>query len=165
MVVARTIWGDTYMTLVRAVMINMQASESSSMCRSPSSRSSPLNTPHFLHRCCLPCPLLSHATPHLCNLMHSLCMQQLDGDISDQLKGRFAPGFSVPQICSALEKAAVDPRINGIAVEIGPLGVSHAWRSCGLPMHAWCLRGIALSHACNVNLLACIAWITDLSSS
>lgn len=29
----------------------------------------------------------------------------------------------MPQICSALEKAAVDPRVEGIAIEIGPLAV------------------------------------------
>ncbi|KAI8476080.1 MAG: peptidase family S49-domain-containing protein [Monoraphidium minutum] len=51
---------------------------------------------------------------------------KLEGEVSDKLQGRFAPGFSVPQICSALEKAAVDPRIEGIAVEIGPLAVGWA---------------------------------------
>mgnify|MGYP001810060505 CR=1 FL=1 len=39
-------------------------------------------------------------------------------------QGRFSPGFSMPQIIDALEKAAVDPRIKGIAVEISPLAVS-----------------------------------------
>jgi hypothetical protein len=48
---------------------------------------------------------------------------QLEGEVSDALKGRFAPGFSIPQICSALEKAALDPRIAGVAVEISPLAV------------------------------------------
>jgi hypothetical protein len=55
---------------------------------------------------------------------------KLDGAIPDQLQGRFAPGFSLPQICDALEKAAVDPRVLGIAVEISPLAVGtarHAW--------------------------------------
>ncbi|GBF99919.1 serine protease chloroplastic, partial [Raphidocelis subcapitata] len=50
----------------------------------------------------------------------------LEGEISDTLKGRFAPGFSVPQICSALEKAALDPRVQGIAVEIAPLAIGWA---------------------------------------
>lgn len=49
---------------------------------------------------------------------------KLEGEISDQLQGRFSPGFSMPQIIDALEKAAVDPRIKGIAVEINPLAVS-----------------------------------------
>ncbi|KAF8059999.1 hypothetical protein HT031_004937 [Scenedesmus sp. PABB004] len=48
---------------------------------------------------------------------------KLEGEISDQLQGRFAPGFSMPQIIDALEKAARDPRVAGIAVEIGPLAV------------------------------------------
>lgn len=48
---------------------------------------------------------------------------KLDGEVSDALKGRFAPGFSVPQIVAALEKAALDPRVAGVAVEIGPLAV------------------------------------------
>lgn len=49
---------------------------------------------------------------------------KLEGEISDQLQGRFSPGFSMPQILDSLEKAAVDPRIKGIAVEINPLAVS-----------------------------------------
>jgi protease-4 len=49
---------------------------------------------------------------------------KLEGEISDKLQGRFSPGFSMPQILDALEKAAVDPRVKGIAVEISPLAVS-----------------------------------------
>jgi hypothetical protein len=48
---------------------------------------------------------------------------KLEGEIADQLQGRFAPGFSMPQIADALEKAALDPRVKGIAVEIAPLAV------------------------------------------
>lgn len=48
---------------------------------------------------------------------------KLEGEISDKLQGRFSPGFSMPQILDSLEKAAVDPRIKGIAVEISPLAV------------------------------------------
>lgn len=48
---------------------------------------------------------------------------KLEGEISDKLQGRFSPGFSMPQILDSLEKAAVDPRIKGIAVEINPLAV------------------------------------------
>lgn len=48
---------------------------------------------------------------------------KLEGEINDQLQGRFSPGFSMPQICDSLEKAAVDPRIKGIAVEINPLQI------------------------------------------
>eukprot|EP00878_Enallax_costatus_P010639 GHUV01011114.1.p1 GENE.GHUV01011114.1~~GHUV01011114.1.p1 ORF type:complete len:395 (+),score=92.88 GHUV01011114.1:241-1425(+) len=48
---------------------------------------------------------------------------KLEGEISDQLQGRFSPGFSMPQICDSLEKAAVDPRIKGIVVEINPLAI------------------------------------------
>lgn len=48
---------------------------------------------------------------------------KLEGEISDQLQGRFSPGFSMPQLCDSLEKAAVDPRIKGIAVEINPLQI------------------------------------------
>lgn len=51
---------------------------------------------------------------------------KLDGEISDQKKGRFAPGLSVPQLCDVLEKAALDPRIVGICVEIGPLSAGWA---------------------------------------
>ena len=48
---------------------------------------------------------------------------QLEGDISDQLQGRFSPGLSLPALTEALEKAARDPRIVGLAVEIKPLAV------------------------------------------
>lgn len=51
---------------------------------------------------------------------------KLEGEIPDQLQGRFSPGFSMPQIIDALEKAAVDPRIKGIAVEISPLAIGWA---------------------------------------
>lgn len=51
---------------------------------------------------------------------------KLEGEISDKLQGRFSPGYSMPQLLDSLEKAAVDPRIKGIAVEISPLAVSGA---------------------------------------
>eukprot|EP00798_Chlamydomonas_sp_ICE-L_P004081 gene4081-14179_t len=51
---------------------------------------------------------------------------KLEGDISDQSRSTFDSGLSVPQICSAMRKAAVDPRIKGICIEIGPLGVGWA---------------------------------------
>jgi hypothetical protein len=34
----------------------------------------------------------------------------------------------MPQIIDALEKAAVDPRVKGIAVEISPLAVRLSWQ-------------------------------------
>lgn len=58
---------------------------------------------------------LSHAHPHRC--------PQLEGDISDLTRGRFDKGLSVPQLCAALQKAALDPRVKGLCVEIGPLAV------------------------------------------
>lgn len=44
--------------------------------------------------------------------------------ISDQLKSRFSSGLSLPQICENFLKAAYDPRVSGIYLEIEPL-------SCG----------------------------------
>jgi protease-4 len=44
---------------------------------------------------------------------------QLEGEIPDALQSRFSPGTSVPQLCSALEKAALDPRVVGICFEVG----------------------------------------------
>lgn len=41
--------------------------------------------------------------------------------ISDQLKSRFSPGFSLPQICENFLKAAYDPRISGIYLHIDSL--------------------------------------------
>ena len=77
---------------------------------------------HQVHRILTLCD-----QPPLLLLLLLLLPLQLEGEISDQLKGRFAPGLSVPQICDALEKAALDPRIAGVAVEINPLAVSPKW--------------------------------------
>ncbi|XP_051114898.1 serine protease SPPA, chloroplastic isoform X2 [Andrographis paniculata] len=54
----------------------------------------------------------------------SVLTMKLRGEISDQLKGRFSPGLSLPQICENLVKAAYDPRISGAYLHIEPL-------SCG----------------------------------
>lgn len=51
---------------------------------------------------------------------------KLAGAISDMQQGRFGSANSVPQICMALRKAAVDPRVAGICVEIGPLAIGWA---------------------------------------
>ncbi|KAG2448920.1 hypothetical protein HYH02_006268 [Chlamydomonas schloesseri] len=48
---------------------------------------------------------------------------KLEGDISDQERTFFDSGVSLPQLCQALRKAALDPRIQGVAIEIGPLGI------------------------------------------
>ncbi|KAG1677042.1 hypothetical protein FOA52_001212 [Chlamydomonas sp. UWO 241] len=56
----------------------------------------------------------------------SVLVMKLEGDISDQMRGRFDSGLSVPQICAALQKAALDPRIKGVAIEVGPLGTGWA---------------------------------------
>ncbi|CAN1311836.1 Serine protease SPPA, chloroplastic [Linum perenne] len=42
----------------------------------------------------------------------------LISQISDQLKSRFSPGLSLPQICENFTKAAYDPRISGIYLHI-----------------------------------------------
>ncbi|XP_078159412.1 signal peptide peptidase [Carex rostrata] len=54
----------------------------------------------------------------------SVLSMKLSGQISDQLKSRFASGLSLPQICENFYKAAYDPRISGIYIHINPL-------SCG----------------------------------
>lgn len=51
---------------------------------------------------------------------------QLDGAISEQQAGRFAPPLSIPQISEALVKAAYDPRIKGVYFKIGPLSAGWA---------------------------------------
>lgn len=67
---------------------------------------------------------------------------KLEGEISDKLQGRFSPGFSMPQILDSLEKAAVDPRVKGIAVEISPLAVSGLCvRRLGLLCFSLCWHG------------------------
>ncbi|XP_010905778.1 serine protease SPPA, chloroplastic isoform X1 [Elaeis guineensis] len=54
----------------------------------------------------------------------SVLTMKLRGQISDQLKSRFASGLSLPQICENFIKAAYDSRISGIYLQIEPL-------SCG----------------------------------
>ncbi|XP_038975089.1 serine protease SPPA, chloroplastic-like [Phoenix dactylifera] len=54
----------------------------------------------------------------------SVLTMKLRGQISDQLKSRFASGLSLPKICENFIKAAYDPRISGIYLQIEPL-------SCG----------------------------------
>ncbi|WOL19897.1 hypothetical protein Cni_G28699 [Canna indica] len=54
----------------------------------------------------------------------SVLSMKLRGEISDQIKSRFSSGLSLPQICENFIKAAYDPRVSGIYLEIEPL-------SCG----------------------------------
>ncbi|XP_028234119.1 serine protease SPPA, chloroplastic-like [Glycine soja] len=51
---------------------------------------------------------------------------KLHGQISDQLKSRFSPGLSLPQICDNFFKAAYDPRISGIYLHIDVLNCGWA---------------------------------------
>ncbi|CAH1428253.1 unnamed protein product [Lactuca virosa] len=46
---------------------------------------------------------------------------KLRGKITDQVKGRFSSGLSLPQICENLIKAAYDPRISGVYLHIETL--------------------------------------------
>eukprot|EP00198_Chlamydomonas_reinhardtii_P001161 XP_001690496.1 signal peptide peptidase [Chlamydomonas reinhardtii] len=48
---------------------------------------------------------------------------KLEGDISDQERTFFDSGTSLPALCQALRKAALDPRIQGVAIEIAPLAI------------------------------------------
>ncbi|KAF8365148.1 hypothetical protein HHK36_032836 [Tetracentron sinense] len=54
----------------------------------------------------------------------SVLSMKLRGQISEQLKSRFSSGLSLPQICENFSKAAYDPRISGVYLQIEPL-------SCG----------------------------------
>ncbi|KAK7411295.1 hypothetical protein VNO78_02728 [Psophocarpus tetragonolobus] len=51
----------------------------------------------------------------------SVLTMKLRGQISDQVKSRFSPGLSLPQICENFLKAAYDPRISGIYLHIESL--------------------------------------------
>ncbi|KAL2338251.1 hypothetical protein Fmac_012697 [Flemingia macrophylla] len=51
---------------------------------------------------------------------------KLRGQISDQLKVRFSPGLSLPQICDNFFKATYDPRIAGIYLHIDILNCGWA---------------------------------------
>eukprot|EP01018_Ginkgo_biloba_P039788 Gb_05224 [translate_table: standard] len=51
----------------------------------------------------------------------SVLNMKLRGQIADQLQGRFSSRLSLPQICQNFIKAAHDPRIAGIYLQIEPL--------------------------------------------
>ncbi|KAG5019976.1 hypothetical protein JHK87_015831 [Glycine soja] len=51
----------------------------------------------------------------------SVLTMKLRGQVSDQVKSRFSPGLSLPQICENFLKAAYDPRISGIYLHIDSL--------------------------------------------
>ncbi|KAK7330245.1 hypothetical protein VNO77_24433 [Canavalia gladiata] len=51
---------------------------------------------------------------------------KLRGQISDQLKSRFSPGLSLPQICDNFLKAAYDPRVSAIYLHIDILNCGWA---------------------------------------
>nr|GEX39003.1 serine protease SPPA, chloroplastic [Tanacetum cinerariifolium] len=51
----------------------------------------------------------------------SVLNMKLRGKITDQVKGRFSSGLSLPQICENLTKAAYDPRICGVYLHIETL--------------------------------------------
>ncbi|KAK9926196.1 hypothetical protein M0R45_023438 [Rubus argutus] len=51
----------------------------------------------------------------------SVLTMTLRGQITDQLKSRFSRGLSLPQICENFVKAAYDPRISGVYLQIESL--------------------------------------------
>ncbi|XP_050376446.1 serine protease SPPA, chloroplastic [Argentina anserina] len=51
----------------------------------------------------------------------SVLTMKLRGQITDQLKSRFSSGLSLPQICENFVKAAHDPRIAGVYLQIESL--------------------------------------------
>ncbi|XP_058768439.1 serine protease SPPA, chloroplastic-like [Vicia villosa] len=55
----------------------------------------------------------------------SVLTMKLRGQISDQVKSRFSPGLSLPQICENFLKAAYDPRISGVYLHIE--GLNCGW--------------------------------------
>lgn len=46
---------------------------------------------------------------------------KLSGKVTEQLQRRFSTGLSLPQVCENLVKAAYDPRISGVFLQIEPL--------------------------------------------
>lgn len=51
----------------------------------------------------------------------SVLTMKLSGPIAEQPQGRFSSTTALPDICNALRKAALDPRIKGVCVKIDPL--------------------------------------------
>lgn len=56
----------------------------------------------------------------------SVLSMKLRGEISEQLKSRFSSELSLPQICENFIKAAYDPRISGVYLQIEPLNCGWA---------------------------------------
>jgi len=82
-----------------------------------------------------------------------LCVR-IGGDVPERVQGRFGggDGVSVPGLCATLRKAAVDPRIKGLAVRVDPVSVGwarvneisralEAFRASGKPCLAWIAAG------------------------
>ncbi|GLC74286.1 hypothetical protein PLESTF_001485100 [Pleodorina starrii] len=76
----------------------------------------------------------------------------LEGEVSDQARSFLDSGLSMPAVCGALRKAALDPRVQGVALEIGPLGIGWGkvqeirrhldyFRSSGKYAVAWMKQG------------------------
>ena len=63
---------------------------------------------------------------HLTSCNSSLPVLQLGGGITEKRQGRFGDAKSMPQIVSALKKAAYDPRISGIYLKMSPLSAGWA---------------------------------------
>lgn len=61
---------------------------------------------------------------HCCSGL--FCCVQLGGGITEKRQGRFGDAKSMPQIISALKKAAYDPRISGILLKLSPLSAGWA---------------------------------------
>ena len=55
-----------------------------------------------------------------------LSVLQLGGGITEKRQGRFGDAKSMPQIVSALKKAAYDARISGIYLKMSPLSAGWA---------------------------------------
>lgn len=51
----------------------------------------------------------------------SVLKMKLSGKITEQLQKRFTTGLSLPDVCQNLVKAAYDPRISGVYLQIEPL--------------------------------------------
>ena len=63
----------------------------------------------------------SAANGRVAGVMHFDGDWRVAGGLPEKVQGRFAPGTSLPVLCSCLRKAALDPRISGIYLKLSPL--------------------------------------------
>lgn len=83
---------------------------------------------------------------------------QLGGAINDQKGGRFSPPTNIPTLCEALQKAALDPRIEGVYFKVTGRAslIARTGRLCEVGYNSAGLRAACLPPQTPAATLACL---------